>query len=592
MLFRSPIRLCTAVLTKIPFAHDPAQPLTAAALDVVDRITAMDACHDTVACIVQCMGGKLLSNGERTNMAIPMAVYLKQSRATPFLQSLWANLTIDNDQRRANAVEILGGQWTVDIDSLYLNPDSWERFQRVMKEIVTNENQTKRKDGMVLLETVLAARKVSYTLVPADGVIVSFVFRLLLDCVVGNKSSPSILLPTCGIYSSMATPDWEFLFHNDCGWSHAHFILDMCHNGNASVRAAACKACGELCTSFLSLTSTFQQPLCLEMVAAMSISLDDKNINVRSMAAFCVGNLALAIRGQSCFFDLATLCQKVVHLVGDSNGKVINNAIRAVGHLGFLAFHEQLQYRPENNNDHDWSRLYQQLVTAMNLKIAPAVDTSISQRTWKERSSAKKHAWGACHALECLLDGSEAIYHENSSVSRASLELLIRCLDGASSETEKIFIAASSAILHIPITSLQILSHRHGLVGLAIFKCTNTLLEAKVSFSRCQQKRQSVTADLLNHLLKAMSILDATSLFRLASTAPLEFLYDWMVNHNVSADAFESLALVFADFSGCVSLQQRFASRATERHRRETENGIEGKDFGMDSVDDSDEDEL
>ena len=588
-----PLHLCTAVLTKVPFVHDPAQPLTAAALDILDNITVMDASHDTVACIIQCIGGKLLPNGERTKMAIPMAVYLKQTRATPFLQSLWADLTIDNDTRRANAVKILGARWTVDMDSLYLNPETWKRFQRVMEANLTNDNQGKRRDAFLLLGTVLAARKAAYTiLVAADASIVSFVFHLLLDCVISNQTNPStILLPTCEIYSSMATVDWEFLFLNDHGWFHARFILDMCHHGNAPVRAAACKAFGEVCTTYLSITSTFQQQLCLELVATMSESLDDIHANVRSMATFCVGNFALAMRGQSCSFDLIPLCEKVVHLLNDSNGKVVNNAIRAAGHLGFLGLHQQLLYRPFND-DYNWSRLYRELVTAINLKIALAVDSSGAQRSWKERSNAKKHAWGACHALGSLLQGSETICHANINTSRASLELLIRCLDGTSSETEKILTASSNAILHIPIPSLQIISHRRGLLGLAMFKCTNTLLEAKASFLPYQQKRMSVTADLLNHLLKAMSILDATSLSRIASTGLLEFLYDWMVEHKVSADAFESLALAFDTSSGSVSLQQRFASRAMQRQRREIENGIEEVVFGMEPVDDSDEDEL
>ena len=235
-----------------------------------------------------------------------------------------------------------------------------------------------------------------------------------------------------------------------------------------------------------------------------------------------MGNLAHAIRNQS-FLDaqvISVLCDKTLPLVGQTNGKVVGNAIRAVGHLGYLVFHEPIR-STRLHEVWDAREFFQHCVTALNVKVAQAIDDSFKKnRSWKERSNAKKHAWGACHALALLLDGPDAIHETTIHVSRESLRLAILCLN--SSETEKIPLAATNTIRHIPTTNLKVLAHRNGLVGHAMAKCLVTLSLARVP------SNSPITSELLLHLLAAMTICDATYVIECASKDQVRFLYKFM----------------------------------------------------------------
>jgi hypothetical protein len=583
-----PLKLCTVILTTIPYTQDSI--LATAAVDLLERIlnaimdnNSTNSTNDAISsCVVHCMGGKVLPSGERTKMVVPMQLYLAKDDASGFQHYLW-NACLD-DARRKNAIDIVGARLSVDPDWVRLNPQEWDLFQEVVQSSASCDNPRTRADGFVLLEKFFAARKDKYkSATMMDSQSVSFVFDLLLTFTL-DKMPTVVLVPMLGIYSSMTAMDWEYLFHNNLGWQHVDYVLTISHTGDATVRAFAAKACGELCTSCLDKPSRYQQPLCTKVTAVMTKCLKDKNTNVRSMAAFCIGNLALAIRGQSLHIMLSDVCDTTIHLVGETNGKVVNNAIRALGHLIFLVLHGPPM---------DWnvSAFYRRAVIAMNLKVMNAIDLMKAQRSWKERSNAKKHAWGACNALALMLDGPDAIRDDTINVSRKSLQLLVRCLDSTNSETEKIPLAAANAVARIPTESLQVLAHRNGLVGLAIVECVGTLLDATASRSPAS-KLTVATADLLRHLLAGVSILDATHVLKLTERARVEFLYDWMIDHNVSAEAFEAFALAFVTCSGSISLEQRFASRALERHRHHTANEIDETEMGVDPFDDSEEDEL
>merc|ERR1712224_990573 len=81
-------------------------------------------------------------------------------------------------------------------------------------------------------------------------------------------------------------------------------------------------------------------------------------------------------------------------------------------------------------------------------------DKQTSSLTWKERSAAKKHGWGACHALSLVFEGlSLGIFQEFSDLAAACSEafgLLVLCLFNHRSLNEKIVLAAMAAICHLP----------------------------------------------------------------------------------------------------------------------------------------------
>ena len=585
-----PLKLCTVILTSIPYDQDSSG--TIAAVDLLERIlnAMMDIkstnsnTNDAISsCVVHCMGGKVLPSGERTKMAVPMQLYLAKDGASAFQQYLW--IACLDDTRRKNAMDIIGARLSVDPDWVYFNMHEWNLFQEVVQSSTSCDNAKTRADAFVLLEKFFMARKDKYeNSTIMDSQSVSFVFDLLLTFTC-DKSPTVVLVPMLGIYSSMKAKDWEYLFHNNLGWQHVDYVLSLCHTGDATVRAVAAKACGELCTSCLDKPSGYQQPLCTKVTHVMTNCLKDKSTNVRSMAAFCVGNLALALRGQSLHIMLSDMCDTTIHLFGETNGKVVHNAIRALGHLVFLVLH----WPPPM--DSSVSELYRRAVIVVNLKLISAMDVMKAQRSWKERSNAKKHAWAACNALALMLDGPAAIREDTIDVSRESLQLLVWCLDSMNSETEKIPLAAANAVARIPNESLQLLAHRNGVVGLAIIACVGTLVNATESRSLASKLSVAI-AELLRHLLIGVSILDATHVLKLTDRSRVEFLYNWMIDHNISAEAFEAFALAFVDCSGSISLEQKFASRALERYRNHGTNDIDETEIGFNPFDDSEEDEL
>jgi len=296
-----PLTLCTVILTNIPFVCDTLDPLTMEAMELLDRmmttIIIMDRTFNTeilstltmtkgsiTSCIVQCMGGKLLPNGTRTRMIVPMKLYLNSILSVSVQKSLWNALLVDgstqcDDQspRRKNAIDIMTARWTADPDCVYENHEAWELFKKLIQQNIMNENQRICLDGFMLLDTFFAARKEKYQLSGADASRSYFAYDLLLRCVIHKQVPPAILLPALSIYSSLVACDWELLFKVDLGWTHVHFILEQCQNSNQSVRAVACMACAELCTSSLDCQTSYisdRQSLCLELANSVSRSLD------------------------------------------------------------------------------------------------------------------------------------------------------------------------------------------------------------------------------------------------------------------------------------------------------------------------------
>jgi len=89
----------------------------------------------------------------------------------------------------------------------------------------------------------------------------------------------------------------------------------------------------------------------------------------------------------------------------------------------------------------------------------------------------------------------------------------------------------------------------------------------------CQRKAR-LTQELellLQHLLKASSISDACFLLKQddVEKSTLEFLYEWMVDKDMSLSSFETFALALQrkDLMDDAGLQQKFSSRALQMYR-------------------------
>ena len=183
--------------------------------------------------------------------------------------------------------------------------------------------------------------------------------------------------------------------------------------------------------------------------------------------------------------------------------------------------------------------------------------------TWKERSSAKKHGWGSCHSLGLVLDCDIAI--QNLDESREACAVLSNCMKHHAALSDKVVIAAIAALKQIQPARFEVLSHRTGLIGLAISSCLAFMVDRTLN-----SRMRTETEQLLFQTVPILSVTDARNLLRETTSSHLEWLYDWMLNNNMNAEPYEKFAIACGqmdDWDSNVGLEQRFASRAAWSYR-------------------------
>ena len=281
--------------------------------------------------------------------------------------------------------------------------------------------------------------------------------------------------------------------------------------------------------------------------------------------------------------------------------QVVGNAIRTIGHLVSLAFHPR--YRDiVAFNDWDAHSFYGNVISGLGAKVEAALySESCRNSSWKQRSTANKHGWGACNSLALVLNCGEAFTMVNLKHTQDALVILVQCIDNAGSLHEKVASAATGAIRKIPETVLARISDGSGVIGMALARCLLRLYRMKKLHH--QQKKARLTQELevlLKHLLWATNISDACLLLKHEDVEKntLDFLYDWMVKENMPLTSFESFALALQrkDLIDDAALQQRFASRALQMYRStdgSQRNATQESEFeSLVDDDDNDNDEL
>jgi hypothetical protein len=195
-----------------------------------------------------------------------------------------------------------------------------------------------------------------------------------------------------------------------------------------------------------------------------------------------------------------------------------------------------------------------------------------SNMSWKERSAAKKHGWGACHSLGRILDSITEL--SQSSLEQAlfrAVEQLVQCLNQATLLSEKVVLAAMAALRALKPLQLVGVTGKSGLIGDCLAYCCLLLFSKDCTITRFVEERSL----LLSHLLSCASISDVTAVLKQEqiSKSMLESLYRWMVDHEMEGRAFEIFALGLQRpglaASPDVSLEQRFASRALWQYKKE-----------------------
>jgi hypothetical protein len=380
-------------------------------------------------------------------------------------------------------------------------------------------------------------------------------------------------------------------------------MLDICEGGNAKVREATCKAIGEFCAQYfqsstLESTDTASKDrrrlISSKVSSVMLLLARESNASARAMAMFALGNLAYVIR-ESKSNDLIEIsrvrdiCRTAFLYLEDSNDKVVGNSIRCCGHAGNLLARFLATEDPSGNALSPSFDLIQQIIDALAKKgsVALAVAMNGGEKTtltWKQRSAAKKHGWGAYYSLGLVFEEiSVADVNESiiSSICTAAQHLLL-CQQHYESLHEKVFLAAESAICAIPSRLFVQIGVRTGCVGKALSNAIVILHQSlnvhkghvasskKVASEKSTQQNQAV----IIHLLPIASITDAYTVLlddRITHDT-LETFYTWMVeqpDNILDAHAFEIFALALERFGGQwsdnVSLEQRFASRALQK---------------------------
>lgn len=245
----------------------------------------------------------------------------------------------------------------------------------------------------------------------------------------------------------------------------------------------------------------------------------------------------------------------------------------------------------------DSCSLYRNALHGLDRKVQAALALEgFNSSTWKQRSTANKHGWGACNSLALVLDCDVVAEETNLGAAQNSLGLLVHCIARAGSLHEKVASAATAAIRRISETTLARISDESGIVGMAMAPCllqlyqvrhrknglkqstkiTNdlpqlTCLQMKNAHRQNKVRLNQELALLLRHLLKATTISDACLLLKQEDVEKntLEFLYDWMVDEDMPLGSFEAFALALQrkDLMDDTGLQQKFASRALQLYR-------------------------
>jgi len=562
------LKLVYVVLSKIPYSDAAHDGLTKEAVKMVEKLVSMvktEWRENLITCFCDCAGGRPQPNGEISPMVLPMRLWLSDQSSSAFKTFLVESAT--QKESCSLAIRLIGAIVRTRADFICLLD---------LKTIVLDNTQ---KDGMKLVVDFLIGRKeCSLECMSNTSASSKFVVTHLNTVMRTSKGSEARHLCLQG-YCLLLPVDWAFLIKAGQTPTCLDNLKKSIKQGNNKEKSISFKAIGEmLMRCFTDVDSDictvgWLTQLCSELEPILEIGLDDSctpAVAVRSMALFAAGNLAFAVRQRqsenkfvrAVFLNI--LMEKVCSCIDHSNEKIVGNAIRSIGHIGFLAFHHP-DFLTLEPNDHP-VQLFLLIIGKLCQKIYQASDCStISSMTWKERSSAKKHGWGACHALGHVLCCSVATEPHILTKSQTACAAIVSCIKQYESLNEKIIIAAGGALRRIDLSRLELLCHRSGILGTALSSCLNIKLNKKRNV-----RLQAEVDSIMNHILPIITVLDAEVIIREEATSSslLWLLYEWMVENLSSGSPFEIFAIALEQAKNLdIRLEQNFASRASCLHR-------------------------
>ena len=567
-------------------------------------------------------GGTINSMGDLIPLSRPMEKWLDNVDNQKFLLCLLSTLVADdgtscddifigtNEQVRQQAGTLLMLVLRMAPSILNNGKESGWTFQKFASSVLNllgDVNPKKRQIGLQFVQHYIEGRNDFLLDDRSPFVSESFGSNLLQALADTNSGVRSLSAETYGLF---IRSDWATLLKESS--DHFHHLLHRCVKEGesvAGVRSKACKAIGNMCseccsvsiesTSDLSHGETFVQIDGLRSIVGnvldtMTIALKDENPGVRSMALYCIGNLSLSLQssalvektGDASNSSLLTLCALVRDCLEDGNDKVVGNAIRTQRHLLNL-----LQSIDESNHIILMpGDLYSDTIIILTKKLNLALDIAEGKAinmSWKQRSFAKKHAWGACHTLGILLHNATSGNESNRKLFILPISQMIHCIQISERLNEKVTAAAAAALKQIPMDIWTEFSGMTTIISDGLVACLVVVYEEikGVQDTKLSSPVRNDIQDLLDLFLAISSADDAISSFSNETISPgiLDFLYSWMVDKGSKSSSFDSIAtaLTSKDRVGEfeVSIEQRFSSRARHERRREKTSILTGVDY-------------
>lgn len=601
-------RLSTVILMNIPYTEDSV--LFRASVELLSTIgSVIMTCNNRASSLaaevlVESMGGQTRPEGGQTAMSLPTQKWLSDDSSVALIEFLLQSLESRSDAS-SSAAHIMGAILQTSPETILNDRTKWSRTQMIIGFRTRHMSNTVRREGILLLEKLLSGRHdhIERIDLGLSDQVASFALRVVT--LSRDDSDASARTSTMKCYGAFLGKDWIQMTRDTHGdqsgfMSHVQAILAKCvpvHSvgdnqrgeSKASARAAACKAVGDICMHCLSNDSDTD---IIDKLAAswfwiaasetLVQSLQDSNASVRSMALFGLGNLGYTMRNSKGIEPsisptvLLSVFRGVSACFEDQNDKVTGNTIRTIGHVSYLAF--QVPASATAIVDAwDKATAYKKVLEWLRSKVNAALpqqkeSPTVTVLSWKQRSAAKKHGWGACHSLALVLNCDQALSDTNISHSRNALKALLQCIILIDSINKKVAAAATAAVRKISQERLLALSDASGVTGYAMRTCM-LVVQGQDTSRASHPRMQSETELLLKHLLQAASIYDVCCMLKgeEISDIHLDFLYTWMVDNDLAAESFESLALALQrrDLADDVAWQQRFASRALQRQRKE-----------------------
>jgi hypothetical protein len=528
--------------------------------------------------LVGCMGGRVTPQGHLTNMVSPISSWFSCTEGQEFIRALLlAAQEQDNPRKVLRAVVRSSPQ------SMWTAGDTWDLFQQCVRVQVGSRVRGSQLAGLHLVEAMLRGRK-DFGLDDTPGAIVSkalvsFVAPLLQKAITIDNSS----CKCAGVaaYGSLVGIDWVLLSAEGGGClARVRSILVLCDGGgkrNAKVRSETCKAVGDICAEYFSADSFQLQDMgevrliCDEVCVVVERAMNDTVASVRSMALYAAGNLAQSLLEDAVPLVVnpvvfSRLMLRVRDLMDDHDDKVTGNAIRSVAHAVCLLLREDHSAAFKDTTVEPRAFLngvMKSLSTRILLCISLARGGK-SERSWKERTAIKKHGWGASNSLATIF--SDIVIDDAVlEACQDAVAALVECLEALQVVHEKVALSSMVALRSVQPRSLSRLSGKSALVGRAVITC---LVHNSVDHQmRDINEKIGRELDLvLLHLLQSCSIADAHAVLLSDSVtvAHLGYLYQWMVENDCTAGAFDSFAIAMqrSDVLVDVQVEQRFASRA------------------------------